>query len=51
MGQKKKEQALKKAQEEADEAERVFQGVQAKNARDKNAEVARMARVKKSLFT
>ena len=51
MGQKKKEQALKKAQEEADKAERAFQRAQAKNARDTNAEMARMARIKKSVFT
>ena len=39
IGQKKKEQALKKAQEEADKAERAQQRALAKNARDTNAEM------------
>jgi hypothetical protein len=51
MGQKKKEQALKKAQEEAQKAERVIQRAQAKDARDTNVEMARMARVKDTVFT
>jgi hypothetical protein len=51
MGQKKKEQALKKAQEEAEKAQRVIQRAQAKDTRETNAEMARMAKIKDSLFT
>jgi hypothetical protein len=51
IGQKKKEQALKKAQEEADKAERAIQRAQAKDTRETNVEMARMARIKDSLFT
>lgn len=51
MEQKKKEQALKKAQEEADKAERAYQRAQAKDTRETNAEMARMAKVKQCLFT
>ncbi len=51
IGQKKKEQALKKAQEEANKAERAQQRALAKNARDTNAEMGRMAKIQKSLFT
>lgn len=48
--QKKKEQALKKTQEEADKAERAFCRVQARDAREINAEMARMAKIKQCLF-
>ena len=48
MGQKKKEQALKKAQEEADKAERARQRV---INRDIKAEMAQMAKIHRLLFT
>jgi predicted component of type VI protein secretion system len=51
IGQKKKEQTLKKANEEAEKAERVIQRAQAKDARETNAEMVRMAKIKDSLFT
>jgi DDE superfamily endonuclease len=51
VGQKKKEQTLKKAQEEADKTERAFQRAQAKDTRETHAEMARMARIKQCLFT
>ncbi len=51
MGQKKKEQMRKKAQQEADKAERAIQRAKAKDTREINAEMARMAKIKESLFT
>jgi hypothetical protein len=49
-GQKKKEQALKKAQEEADKAQRAIRRAEAKDARDTTTEMARMGKIKQSLF-
>jgi hypothetical protein len=51
MGQKKKEQMLKKAQEEADRAERAIQRAVAKDTRETNTEMARMAKINQCLFT
>jgi hypothetical protein len=51
ISRKKKEQALKKAQEEVEKAERAHQRAVAKDIRDTSAEIARMARVNKRLFT
>ncbi len=51
IGQKKKEQALKKAQEKADKAERASQRARAKDTRETNAEMARMTKIKQCLFT
>jgi hypothetical protein len=45
MGQKKKEQASKKAQDEAEKIERAVQRALAKDTRETNAEMARMARI------
>jgi hypothetical protein len=47
MGQKKKEQALKKTQKEAEKAERAHQRAVARDAR---AEMTRMAKIDKRLF-
>jgi hypothetical protein len=50
--QQKKEQAVvKKAQEEAEKRERAVQRATAKDAKDTNAEMARMAKIDKRLFT
>ncbi len=51
MGQKKKEQMLKKAKEEADKAERAIQRSVAKDTRETNAEMIRMTKIKQCLFT
>jgi hypothetical protein len=51
VSRKKKEQAFKKAQEEVEKAERAHQRAVAKDTRDSSAEIARMARVNKRLFT
>jgi hypothetical protein len=51
MRQKKKEQALKKAQEEAKKEERAIQRAQAKGTREINAEMRQMARIDKRLFS
>jgi hypothetical protein len=50
IGQKKKEQAHKKTQEETAKARRAIQRVQAKNTRETNAEMSRMGRVDKRVF-
>ena len=42
---------LKKVQEETDKAERAIQHAMAKDTRETNAEMARMAKVKQGLFT
>jgi hypothetical protein len=49
--QKKKEQALKKAQEEAEKAERAQKRAIAKDTRETNAEMARIAKIDRRLFT
>jgi hypothetical protein len=46
----KKEQALKKAQEEEKKEERAIQRAQAKDTREINAEMRQMARINKRLF-
>ncbi|ERF70136.1 hypothetical protein EPUS_00323 [Endocarpon pusillum Z07020] len=51
MDQKKKEQMLKKAQQEAEKAEKAVQRAIAKDMREINVEMARMARVNPKLFT
>jgi len=51
IGQKKKEQALKKAQEEAARAERAIQRALTKKKRQMDAEIARLTKIKDSLFT
>lgn len=51
ISRRKKEQALKKALEEVGKAERAHQRAVAKDTRDTSAEIARMARVNKCLFT
>ena len=51
IGQKKKEQMLKKAKEEADKAERAIQHAAAKDTREINAEMSRLAKIKQRLFT
>ncbi len=50
IGQKKKAQMLKKAQEEAEKAERAVQRAVAKDTRETNAEMGRMAKIKQCLF-
>jgi hypothetical protein len=50
IGQKRKEQALKKAQQEAEKTERAHQRAVAKDTRDTNAEMARMANSYARLF-
>jgi DDE superfamily endonuclease/helix-turn-helix, Psq domain len=49
--QKKHEQTLKKAQIEAEKAERALQRARAKETREINAEMGRMARINPRLFT
>jgi hypothetical protein len=51
MGKKKQEQILKKAQKQAEKAEKAAQRALAKDTRETNAEMARLARVDKRLFT
>jgi hypothetical protein len=51
MRQKKKEQAPKKTQEELEKAERAHQRAVAKNTRETNNEMARMAKINQRLFT
>jgi hypothetical protein len=51
MGQKKKEQALKKTQEELEKTERAHQRAVAKDTRETNNEMARMAKINQRLFT
>ena len=51
IGQKKKEQMLKKTKEEADKTERAIQYAAAKDAREINAEMSRLAKIKQRLFT
>jgi hypothetical protein len=50
IGQKKKEQAFKKALDEAEKIERAVQRALAKDTRETNAEMARMARIDNRLF-
>jgi DDE superfamily endonuclease/helix-turn-helix, Psq domain/Tc5 transposase DNA-binding domain len=50
IGQKRKAQNLKRAQEEADKAERAVRAAMAKDARNTNAEMARMAKTDRRLF-
>jgi hypothetical protein len=50
MGQKKKEQASKKAHDEAEKIERAVQRALAKDTRETNAKMARMARIDNRLF-
>jgi hypothetical protein len=50
IGQKRKEQASKKAQDEAEKIERAVQRALAKDTRETNAEMARMARIDNRLF-
>jgi hypothetical protein len=49
-GQKRKEQNLRRAQEEADKAERAVRAAMAKDPRNTNAELARMAKIDRHLF-
>ena len=51
IGQKKKEQMFKKTKEEADKTERAIQHAAAKDAREINAEMSRLAKIKQRLFT
>jgi hypothetical protein len=51
MGQMKKEQALKKTQEELKKTERAHQRAVAKDTREINNEMARMAKINQRLFT
>jgi hypothetical protein len=51
MEQKKEEQTFKKAQEEAEKADRAIRRAVAKDTRDTNNEMARMAKIDKRLFT
>jgi hypothetical protein len=51
MEWKKKEQAVKKTQNEAEKAESAVERARAKDTRNTNAEMARMARVGRRLFT
>jgi hypothetical protein len=51
MGEKKHQQALKKAQIEAEKLERAEQRAVAKDTREINREMARMARIYSHLFT
>jgi hypothetical protein len=48
--QKKEQAAVKKAQEEAERRERAIRRATAKDAKDTNAEMARMAKIDKRLF-
>jgi hypothetical protein len=48
--QKKEQGAVKKAQEEAERRERAIRRATAKDAKDTNAEMARMAKIDKRLF-
>jgi hypothetical protein len=50
MEEKKKEQARKKAQEETEKLEKAIRRAVAKDARDTNTELARMAKIDKRLF-
>jgi hypothetical protein len=50
MEEKKHQQALKRVQMEAEKAGRAEQRAVAKDAREINAEIARMARIGKILF-
>jgi hypothetical protein len=49
--QKKNKQALKKVQEEAAKTERAQKRAIAKDTRETNAEMARMAKIDRRLFT
>jgi hypothetical protein len=49
--QKKEQMALKRAAEEADKVERAIRRATAKDAKETNAEMARMAKIDKRLFT
>jgi hypothetical protein len=49
--QKKEQMALKRAEEAAEKVERATQRAAAKEAKETNAEMARMAKVDKRLFT
>ena len=51
IGQKKKEQVLKKTQEKAARTERAIQHVLTKKRRQMDAEIARLTKIKDSLFT
>jgi hypothetical protein len=50
MEQKKKEQGQKKAKKEAAKVRRAIERAQAKDTREKNAEMTRMGRVDRRLF-
>jgi hypothetical protein len=49
--QKKEQMALKRAADEADKIERAIRRATAKDAKETNAEMARMAKIDKRLFT
>ena len=51
IGQKKKEQMLKKTKEKTDKTERTIQRAAAKDAREINIEMSRLAKIKQRLFT